>query len=138
MSQYKAISDEMEAEAECGRTGQQHLERQLSWFGKTYCEDDDITFADKDKAKKTFIAFLNSYAESGTQIDKEQQKNEFRPKFTALYDAAFGRIEPNKKRVYDIARMNTYLEDKNVGYVVTTHQKYWTVDPKNWEQDLEE
>ena len=44
------------------------MEYQLSWLGKKYCEDDDITYADKEKAQKEFIEFLEPYAESGEQI----------------------------------------------------------------------
>lgn len=127
ISQYKLISDEMQQEAKQGKVGQKYLEHQLSWFGKIYSEDDDLTFADKDKAKKQFVAFLEAYAESGEQIDQQKQKQSFCPEFTKLYDAAFGRKDPNKQRIYGIQKMNTYLEDENIGYEVISHSKYWII-----------
>lgn len=79
ISQYQFIYDEMKEEElkrdnaqgseGIGHMGQKYLEYQLSWFGKKYCEDNDITFVDKKKAKKEFIAFLEKYAESGEEID---------------------------------------------------------------------
>lgn len=134
--QYQAIYDEIaEEEADDGMRshgkkpyiGQKYLEYQLSWFGKTYCIDDDVTFADKEKLKKAFIAFLKSYADGEQQINKEMQKD-FRAEFTRMYDVTFGRKERNKERIYDITRINTYLEDENISYRVKSHSAYWVVD----------
>ena len=142
--QYQLILDEMIEESpqagmeqqEKKRVGQKYLEYQLSWFGKVYCVDDDITFADKNKAKKAFVAFLESYAESEVQIDKEEQQR-FKPDFTRLYDAAFGRADPNKGRVYSITKMNSLLEDVHINYKVDSHSAYWIVQEHDWETEEE-
>ena len=139
---YQLILNEMIEESpqagmeqqEKKRVGQKYLEYQLSWFGKVYCVDDDITFADKDKAKKAFVAFLESYAESEVEIDKEEQQR-FKPDFTRLYDAAFGRADPNKGRVYSITKMNSLLEDAHINYMVVSHSSYWIVQEHNWETE---
>lgn len=149
VSKYRFILDEMLAEFEEKKdqimllglehtnfSGQKYLEHQLSWFGKTYCIDDDITFADKDKAKKALVAFLESYAESEVQIDKEEQQR-FKPDFTRLYDAAFGRADPNKGRVYSITKMNSLLEDAHISYKVVSHSSYWIVQEHDWETEEE-
>lgn len=140
--QYQLILNEMIEESpqagmdqqEKKRVGQKYLEYQLSWFGKVYCVDDDITFADKDKAKKAFIAFLESHADGGVQIDKEEQQR-FRSEFTQLYDAAFGRADPNKGRVYSITKMNSLLEDAHISYKVVSHSSYWIVQEHDWEME---
>jgi len=129
---YEYICDEMRKETP---EGQAFLEYQFSWFDKTYCIDDDITFADKDKGKKEFIAFLESYAASGEHIDKDMQKYSFRPEFTQLYDIAFGRTDPNKERIYSINKMNSYLEDKNINYLISSCHTYWVVNKHDWNQD---
>ena len=142
--QYQLILNEMIEESpqagmeqqEKKRVGQKYLEYQLSWFGKVYCVDDDITFADKNKAKKAFVAFLESYAESEVQIDKEEQQR-FKPDFTRLYDAAFGRADPNKGRVYSITKMNSLLEDVHINYIVVSHSSYWIVQEHDWETEEE-
>ena len=136
--QYKNIHDEMQTESTQQSTvGQKFLEHQFSWFGKTYCVDDDITYADKEKAKKAFIAFLEYYAECAEQIDKEKQKGFFSPEFTKLYDAAFGRADRNKDRQYSITKMNALLEDENIGYRIISQSKYWIVIPFDWTQEQE-
>lgn len=126
--QYKFILDEMKEESKEGKEhiGQKYLEYQLSLFGKTYCVDDDITFADKEKAKKEFIAFLESYAESGEQIDKEKQEK-FKIQFTKLYDTAFDRADPNLDRCYGIRKMNGLLEGQHIDYEIENHRVYWEV-----------
>lgn len=145
--QYQAIFDEMmkdypsdknltEAEKE-RRSGLKYLEYQLSWFGKVHCVDDDITLADKDKEKKAFVTFLESYAEGEVQIDKENQKQRFRPEFTRLYDAAFGRADPNKDRNYGITKMNLLLEDAHINYTVVSYSSYWIVQEHDWETEEE-
>lgn len=149
VSKYRFILDEMLVEFEEKKdqimplglehtnfSGQKYLEHQLSWFGKIYCIDDDITFADKDKAKKALVAFLESYAESEVQIDKEEQQR-FKPDFTRLYDAAFGRADPNKGRVYSITKMNSLLEDAHINYSVVSQSSYWIVQEHDWETEEE-
>lgn len=113
--------------------GQKYLEFQLSWFGEKYCADADITFVDKEKAKKEFIVFLESYAESGKQIVDTGKESPFRKKFTKLYDTAFGRKEPNQKRIYSITKMNSLLEDENISYKVVTYTSYWVIEEYDWE-----
>lgn len=126
--QYKFILDEMkeESQEEKEHIGQKYLEYQFSWFGKTYCVDDDITFADKEKTKKDFIAFLESYAESGENIDKDKQES-FKAQFTKLYDTAFGRSDPNLNRNYGIRKMNGLLEDQHIDYKIKNQNAYWGV-----------
>lgn len=144
--QYEYILDEMEEELKKGEQknqqdgnciGQKYLEYQFSWFGKKYCEDDDITFADKEKAKKEFIDFLESYAESGEQIVDRKRDDPFRQMFTRLYDAAFDRMERDKRRVYGIDLVNKGLKAQNINYKVVRHSSYWIVERFNWENDDE-
>lgn len=145
--QYQAILDEMIEESsqdgiegqEKIRAGQKYLEHQLSWFGKTYCEDDDITFADKDKAAKEFLAFLESYADSETLIDCEADRIKFQSDFTERYSVAFGPISKNKLKTKGTGglQMNRALKDKNIGYKIAGKLQAgpWTVVRYNWEDD---
>lgn len=142
---YKNIYDEMIGEAETldnsqlqegvNYAGQIYLEHQLSWFGKKYNRDDDVTFADKDRAKKVFIAFLESYV-ACTQIEKDKQA-EFRAEFTKLQDAAFGRKDRNKNRDYSITKMNSILEEEGINYKIVTHSSYWKVEEHDWSEEEE-
>lgn len=130
--QYKHIFNEISEEAQSseklqddGRTvGQKYLEYQLSWFGKEYCVDNDITYADKDKKKKEFVAFIESHV--GIEISKEEQEA-FRKQFTVLHDAAFGRADPNKLRIYGIKKMNSLLEDNDLCYEIISESSNWKV-----------
>ena len=134
--QYKAIYDEMveegrvlddvQCEEGVNYTGQKYLEYQLSWFGKTYCADDDITFADKEKAKKEFIAFLDAYVADETQISSEDQTI-FKHQFTKLYDVAFGREDRNLHRDYGIRKMNGLLFKQNLCYEIVSQSSHWEV-----------
>lgn len=142
--QYQYILDEMEEEnneqqnqESEKRIGQKYSEYQLSWFGKKYLVDDDITVVGTEKAKKEFISFLKMYAESGEQIVDTGKKSPFRIEFTKLYDAAFGRKEPNKKRIYGITKMNSILEEENIDYQVVSKSSYWIVERYNWKIDDE-
>ena len=132
---YQYIFDEMEEEKnECkSLEGQKYLEYQLSWFGKKYCADNDITFVDKKKAKKEFVAFLESYVESGEQIVERDENAPFRVRFTKLHDAAFGKWGPNKKRIYSTDVMNKSLKAKNINYKIVSYSKYWIVEKCDWE-----
>ena len=109
------------------------MEYQLSWFGKKYCADNDITFVDKKKAKKEFVAFLESYVESGEQIVERDENAPFRVRFTKLHDAAFGKWGPNKKRIYSTDVMNKSLKAKNINYKIVSYSKYWIVEKCDWE-----
>lgn len=143
---YQSIADEMADEktkegkvqdSKCiSHMGQKYLEYQLSWFGKKYCEDNDITFADKEKAKKEFIAFLETYSTDNRQIAKDE-KEMFRMQFTKLYDAAFGRMERDKRRIYGIDLANKGLKAKNINFKVVGYSSYWIVESHNWEIDNE-
>lgn len=134
--QYQFIYDEMKEEElkrdnaqgseGIGHMGQKYLEYQLSWFGKKYCEDNDITFVDKEKAKKEFSAFLETYFTNERQIAKEDQQM-FRMQFTKLYDAAFGRKDPNLDRVYGIKKMNSLLEEENISYEIVSQSLFWVI-----------
>lgn len=133
---YQVIYDEMvdesakedERQEGAAHVGQKYLEYQLSWFGKTYCMDDDITFADKEKAKKEFVAFLESYAESGEQILAGEMTDMFKKKFIELYDAAFSKSDKNS-REYGSNKMNDLLEEQNIGYKIGGRPQAgpWTV-----------
>lgn len=136
--QYQHIRDEMADEkskednaqkSTCiSREGQKYLEYQLSWFGKKYCEDKDITFVDKEKAKKEFIAFLETYAEKGTEIVSEEERNEFSDRFINLFDTAFGKSDRNGRQ-YGARKMNSLLEEQNIGYNIDGKAQVgpWTV-----------
>lgn len=115
--------------------GQKYLEYQLSWFGKKYCEDDDITFVNREKAKNELIAFLETYAESGEQIVNTGKESPFREEFTRLYDTAFGRRDRNKGRKYSITVMNACLEEESINYKIVSHSSYWVVEKCDWEID---
>ena len=129
---YQAIYEEMIEEQRQGRrVGQKYLEHQLSWFGKTYCEDDDITFANGEKNKKELIDFLKSYVENESRISKEEQF-EFRSKFTKLSDAAFGRKDRNKNRDYSITKINSILEEEFINYQLESCSSHWVVKEYDW------
>ena len=140
---YKFISKEMsnenstedEQQNEKKHTGQKYLEYQLSWFGKEYCEDDDITFADTEKAKKEFMAFLEPYAESGKHIEDTGKESPFRKKFTDLSKIAFGSWNHNTERCHFITVMNRILKKENINYKIVSHSKYWVVERYNWEME---
>ena len=128
--QYQFILKDMEDENEQNevkglgiesgsRIGQRYLEHQLSWFGKRYCIDNDVTFVDKKKGERDFIDFLNSYADSKEQINQESQEV-FRAEFTRMYDKAFQRADPNLTRKYDINKMNKLLRRQGICYKVDT------------------
>lgn len=135
--QYRHIFKEMEEEKNDCKSleGQKYLENQLSWFGKRYCEDDDITYADKEKAKKEFVAFLESYVESGEQIVNTEKNPPFRKEFTRLYDAVFDRMERDKKRIYGIDLANKGLKKNNIKYKIVSHSSYWVVEKCDWKME---
>lgn len=107
----------------------------MAW--KTYCIDDDITFADKEKAKKDFVTFLEFYAKNREQIEGEESMSTFQKKFTELYDAAFQRADKNIGRNYKFAKMNSLLEERSVNYMIEGKPQKgpWTVTRFNWEDD---
>lgn len=125
--QYQFIYDEMKEEElkrdnaqgskSISHMGQKYLEYQLSWFGKKYCEDDDITFADKEKTKNELIAFLKTHAEKRTEFVSEEEMAGFTKKFIELFDSAFGKSDRNSRQ-YGAKKMNTMLEEQNIGYEI--------------------
>lgn len=126
--QYKFIYDEMVEEApsnesqlkeKVNRTGQKYLEYQLACFGKTYCVDDDIPIARVEKAREEFVAFLESYAESGEVVDTPEKMASFQDQFTKLYDAVFTRADKNRRRSYKYKKMNDLLQMHDMGYTIT-------------------
>jgi len=119
VNHYEYIRDEMQGETP---EGQAYLEYQFSWFGKAYCMDDDVTFADEDKAKKEFIAFLESYAESAVEIAGEDMKK-FQCEFTKLHDAVYPRFDKNQDREYGHQQMNSILKLHEIGYRLTGRPK---------------
>lgn len=127
ISKYKVIYNEMEneysvaenisSEKERKRSvGQSYLEYQLSWFGKTYSLDDDVTFAGMEKTKKDFLDFLESYAERGEML-KGESRNLFQKDFINLFDTAFYKSDQNS-RDYGANKMNKLLEKMKIGYKI--------------------
>ena len=57
--------------------------------------------------------------------------------FTRLYDAAFDRMERDKRRVYGIDLVNKGLKAQNINYKVVRRSSYWIVERYNWEIDDE-
>ena len=126
-------------------TGQKYLEYQLSWFGKKYDVENDITLADKDAKKNEFISFLESYKDRQLFEDEQDQ---FSIKFTELYDKAFTREKKNKDRIYGIKTIKALLNDLCLGYKAINepgetpdgkNKTYWMVvklDLKQQETDI--
>ncbi|MDR1090303.1 MAG: DEAD/DEAH box helicase family protein [Prevotella sp.] len=136
---YKSTLEEMRRTDDGQKyTGQKYLEFQMSWFGKTYDEENDITVTDDTKTKEEFTGFLESYAGKKlfTKNDNgEDEQDKFRKEFTRLSDKVFGRQDKNKDRVsYGLDITNTTLVKYNVPYKVksdrsTTGNKktFWEV-----------
>lgn len=127
VSKYKIIYNEMENEYNVAesissekerkrRVGQSYLEYQLSWFGKTYSLDDDVTFVGMEKGKKDFLDFLESHAESG-EIMESEAWNLFQKDFISLFDVAFYKSDQNSRN-YGASKMNKLLEKINIGYKI--------------------
>ena len=111
---YESISKEMRETDEGQEVkGQKYLEYQLSWFGKEYNRDDDITLVGADKAKEDIISFLEEKATKGTPILEEDQKK-FSEEFTKLHDKAFGRQDKNLARDYGINKINKILDSHGI------------------------
>ncbi len=118
MKEEEAKKDGQQQDQEKGQTGQKYLEYQLSWFRKEYCVDGDITFADKEKAREEFLAFLESYTKSGEKIEGMEKMQLFQTEFTRLHDAAFPRAEKNLDRFYKYEKMNKLLNAYSIGYAL--------------------
>lgn len=152
---YRHILEEMKREvsemaSDRVRVGQGYLEYQISWFGKVYCEDNDVTFKDTEKAKAALLSFLKSCSTSGLVFENENQtsnrlakvnnkdndrvygdQDKFKKEFTLLYDAAYGREDRNNSRYYDLNKINKLLQKmdlpfeikSNHGWIVTECEK---------------
>jgi hypothetical protein len=134
---YKSILEEMRKTDDGQKyTGQRYLEYQMSWFGKKYDEENDITVTGDNKAKEKFTGFLESYVgkkllKENDNREKEQEK--FCKEFTRLCDEAFGRQDKNKDRMYSLDKMNKILKNYNVPYEVKSDRST-RGDKKNfWE-----
>lgn len=126
---YESILDEMwRTDTGTEVTGQKYLEYQLSWFGKEYDIENDITLADKGKNENALIDFLESWVDK--QILKSMQ-DEFRNKFTDLSKQAFGEREKNKRSFYSKDTINKVLEKQDLRYkvesITTNKETYWVV-----------
>lgn len=146
LSRYGLVYQEMEEELAEIKTsnqgtrrlpGQKYLEYQLSWFGKKYCTDDDITLCGKGKAEKIFLDFLNLYVDGKRLIDKDK-KEQFKKEFTELHDAVFPRADKNLNRSYGISVMNKILKKQNLSYKVISHSSYWEVAEFDWDSEKSE
>lgn len=151
--QYKFILDEIIEEREMQEAtdvgnkniiGQRYLEHQLSWFGKKYYADNDVTIADTMKAKNALMDFLESYVEKRIYSDKDnknKEQNEFRKKFTQLHDSAFGKLGPNK-RDYGLTLINETLKKNSIDFRIESLREkkkgYWIVIPNKDKEVLEE
>jgi hypothetical protein len=139
---YKFILAEMQRNDEGQEVkGQNYLEYQLSWFGKKYYKENDLTLADKDEGKKKLIDFLESYADNGKQlfdnIDKDKSEQvKFRREITKFIDSSFGKQDPNKKPLgYGKDKINKILMDYSMDYKVESFtekrnevkRQYWKV-----------
>lgn len=143
LPRYRSIYEEMVREESLksgndqekgNSTGQKYLEHQLSWFGKTYCLDDDITLADKEKTKKKFVEFLETYVKSGEKILKDtNERKEFTEKFIELFDAAYYKSDKNSRK-YGADKMNTLLKEERIGYKIGGKPQSgpWTVIRFDW------
>ena len=146
LSVYQNIAKEMEeeqAELEASDPeikklpGQKYLEYQLSWFGKKYCIEDDLTLCEKGKAENNFLNFLKPYADEKRLID-DKEKDQFKKEFTQLHDAAFPRKDKNKERHYGINVMNKIMKERNINYKVTSKSKFWKVIEFDWNAEKAE
>lgn len=128
IEQYKSILKEMLDE---NIPGQKYLEHQLSWFGKTYSRDNDITYRDKEKALKELISFLEGYAKNQTIINTKQELELFHYEFRRLFDTAFYKSEKNK-RPYGAKKMNKLLTAENINFQIDgqANKGPWIVVPK--------
>ncbi|SFM32564.1 DEAD/DEAH box helicase family protein [Pelosinus propionicus] len=141
-SRYKAILEEMKRTDEGLKvSGQSYLEYQLSWFGKKYNEENDITIAGKSKEEKKLIEFLEAYVSNEGPLFKDAQ-DKFSKEFTELHDKAFPRQDPNKERVYGVSKINTIFKKHKMNYEVESKREkledkktYWKVVRANREAD---
>lgn len=146
---YRLILEEMECEgsedADGSHIGQGYLEYQLSWFGKVYCEDNDVTFKDTEKAKAALLSFLKSCSTGGVVYESEKQSDKrlakgdnkdndiqygdreaFKKEFAKLYDEAYGREDKNISRAYDLKKIKDLLQKRDLPFEIESKHG-WTV-----------
>lgn len=141
-SKYKAILEEMRRnDEELKVRGQKYLEYQLSWFGKKYDEENDITITGTSKEEKELIEFLESYVNTEEPLFKEAQ-DKFSEEFTKLHDKTFPREDPNKERTYGVSKINTILKKHKMNYAVESNREklgdkktYWKLVKFNHESN---
>jgi len=129
---YKSILEEMQRSDPAELPGQKYLEYQLSWLGKKYSRENDITLKDKDEGLKSLLEFLNSYADNNNKIFASDQ-GKFKEELAGLIDNTFGKQDKNS-RTYGSSKINRIFEEHNIGYGIeqvreTTgkRQTYWTI-----------
>jgi hypothetical protein len=129
--EYKSIRNEMiETDIDPKVTGQKYLEYQLSWFGKEYDRENDISLIDKNENREELIKFLESSIDKEMFIDKQMReqgdKDEvmiFQTKLTRLIEKAFGSHTKKKAGTpYGLDLLNKTLEKYNLGYIVDSEQ----------------
>ena len=111
---YEAILKEMQESNPNELPGQKYLEYQLSWLGKEYSRENDITLKDKDEGLKCLLEFLRSYADNNNKILVSDQMK-FREELTELIDSTFGKQDKNN-RTYGSDKINKVFEKCNICY----------------------
>lgn len=109
------------------QVGMMYLKYQLSWFGKKYNPENDVTGVRTEKAKKKLLELLETLATSGKELREENLKD-FRSSFISLYDEAFGKSDPNSRQ-YGVKKMNDLLQRQKIGYMITgpAQKGPWTI-----------
>lgn len=136
--------------------GQSYLEYQLSWFGKDYSIDDDLTYRKMEKELKTLINYLEKHKANGTifESDKQKQKRiteknqaeddkkygsqgEFRAEFTKLAITIQGEKTNHRPDDYGIKAINDILDKLSLSYIVDNKSKIggWRVIEYNRESE---
>jgi hypothetical protein len=113
---YESILDEMEKN-DPGRkvTGQEYLEYQLSWFGKTYSEENDITLnGHKNNGQIGFENWIRDEL-MGKTIPKSESKD-FGKMFFEKYNPVYGLC--SKKQGFSSDDNRGENGPKNAGYSV--------------------
>lgn len=100
--------------------GQKYLEYQLSWFGKEFDVDNDITLVGHDKAINEFEDFLDSYAEKTDSVEdmNSDEFKTFRTIFTSKHDKAYKSKDNRGKDGYGPVIIKKVLEENNLNYAL--------------------
>lgn len=143
VSEYRAILEEMRKnDGEFKGSGQKYLEHQLSWFGKKYDEENDISITGISKEEKELIEFLEFHVANETQLFGDK-KLIFRKEFTRLHDKVFDRLDINQIRIYGHNLIKEAFEKHNMNYEIKTAHRiledkkktYWKIIKFNRESD---